>query len=45
MHVTFDRRFYIRTVAIVLVLLFGVIMYFMGRQHTILIGNKTVTVE
>ena len=45
MNVHFDRRFIIRTVAIVLVLLFGVLMYFMGRQHTILFDNKTVTVD
>jgi hypothetical protein len=45
MNIKFDRRFLIRTVALVVVLLFGVLMFFIGKQHTILLDNKTVTVE
>jgi hypothetical protein len=45
MNIKFNRRFLIRTIALVVVLLFGVLMYFVGRQHTILLDNKTVTVE
>jgi hypothetical protein len=45
MKIKFDRRFLIRTSALVVVLLFGVLMFFIGKQHTILLDNKTVTVE
>jgi hypothetical protein len=45
MKLTFDRRFLIRTIALVVVLLFAVLMFFIGKQHTILLDNKTVTVE
>jgi hypothetical protein len=45
MKLTFDRRFLIRTIALVVVLLFAVLMFFIGKQHTILLDNRTVTVE
>ena len=34
------RSFYIRIAAIVLVILLGVLMFFIGKQHTILLDNK-----
>ena len=34
------RSFYIRIAAIVLVILLGVLMFFIGKQHTILIDNN-----
>ena len=45
MKMKFDRQFWIRCAAIVVVLLFGVLMFFIGKQHTILLDNKTVTVN
>jgi hypothetical protein len=45
MNIRFDRQFLIRTAAVVIVLLLGVLMYFVGRQHTVLLDNRTVTVE
>lgn len=34
------RSFYIRIAAIVLVILLGVLMFFIGKQHTILLDNN-----
>ncbi len=33
------RKFFIRTAAIVLILILAVVMFFVGKQHTILIDN------
>ena len=41
----FDRQFWVRCAAIVVVLLFGMLMFFIGKQHTILLDNKTITVN
>lgn len=40
-----DRRFYIRTAAIVLVVLFAILMAYVGKQHTILLDNKNIEVN
>lgn len=45
MKMKFDRQFWVRCAAIVVVLLFGMLMFFIGKQHTILLDNKTVTVN
>jgi len=42
MKLTFNRTFFIRLTAIVLVILLAVWMFFIGKQHTILLDNKTV---
>ena len=39
------RRFFIRAAAIVLIILFGVLMAFIGKQHTILLDNKNIEVN
>lgn len=36
------RSFYIRIAAIVLVILLGVLMFFIGKQHTILLDNNKI---
>lgn len=41
----FDRRFWIRIDAIVVVLLVAVLMFWIGKQHTILLDNKTLEVD
>lgn len=38
----FTRRHLFQLVAIVLVLILGVVMYIVGKQHTILLDNKTL---
>ncbi len=45
MKITFNRTFLMRLIAIVVVLLFGVMLFFIGKQHTVLLDNKTVTVD
>lgn len=45
MKIVVNKMFWVRLVAILLVLLFAVFLFFLGRQHTILVDNKTVTVE
>lgn len=40
-----NRRFYVRAIAIVLVILFAVLMAFVGKQHSILIDNKNIEVN
>jgi len=37
-----DRRLIVRIVAIVLVLILAVVMFHIGKEHTILLDNKTV---
>jgi len=37
------KRLLVRTIAIVAVIALALWMYFIGRQHTILVDNKTVT--
>lgn len=39
------RRFYVRAAAIVIVILFGVLMAFIGKQHTILLDNKNIVID
>lgn len=36
------RRLTIRLICIILLILLGVWMYFLGREHTILVDNKTI---
>jgi len=38
----FTRRHLFQLVAIILVLILGVVMYIVGKQHTILLDNKTL---
>ncbi len=45
MKALFTRTNLMRLVAIVIVLLFAVILFFIGKQHTVLLDNKTVTVN
>lgn len=40
-----NRRFYVRAIAIVLVILFAILMALVGKQHSILIDNKNVEVN
>lgn len=39
------RRFWIRIAAIAVVLLLAVLMFWLGKQHTILLDNKTLEVD
>jgi hypothetical protein len=39
------RRFWIRIAAIAVVLLVAVLMFWIGKQHTILLDNKTLEVD
>jgi len=39
------RKLFIRAAAIVLIILFGVLMAFIGRQHTILLDNKNIEIN
>jgi len=45
MKITFNRIFVMRVVAILLVLLLAVMLFFIGKQHTVLLDNKTITVN
>ncbi|WP_320129999.1 DUF6672 family protein [uncultured Sphaerochaeta sp.] len=45
MKIQFNKRFLVRGIALTVLLLFGILMYFVGRQHTILLDNKTITLE
>ncbi len=45
MKITFNRVFLMRLIAIVVVLLFGMMLFFIGKQHTVLLDNKTITVN
>lgn len=45
MKISFTRTFLMRLIAIVVVLLFAVMLFFIGKQHTILLDNKTITVK
>lgn len=40
-----NKRFYIRAVAIIIVILFAILMAFVGKQHTILLDNKNIEVN
>ncbi|MCY1151977.1 MAG: hypothetical protein PQJ49_00445 [Sphaerochaetaceae bacterium] len=40
-----NKRFYIRAVAIIVVILFAILMAFVGKQHTILLDNKNIEVN
>lgn len=42
MKIEFNKTFYIRLAAIIIVLLIAIWMFFIGKQHTILLDNKTV---
>ncbi len=45
MKTLFTRTNLMRLGAIVIVLLFAVMLFFIGKQHTVLLDNKTVTVN
>ncbi len=45
MKITFNRIFMMRLAAILLVLLLGVVLFFIGKQHAVLLDNKTITVN
>ncbi len=45
MKITFNRIFLMRLLAIVVVLLFSVLLFFIGKQHTVLLDNKTITID
>ncbi len=45
MKITFNRTFLMRLIAIVIILLFGVMLFLIGKQHTVLLDNKTITVN
>ncbi|NBK21318.1 MAG: hypothetical protein EOM68_04750 [Spirochaetia bacterium] len=45
MKITFGRTFLMRLIAIVVVLLLAVMLFFIGKQHTVLLDNKTLTVN
>ncbi len=45
MKMNLTRTFWIRLAAIIVVLLFSVFLFFIGKQHTVLLDNKTVTVD
>lgn len=45
MKITFNRIFLIRLAAIVLVFLFAAMLFLIGKQHTVLLDNKTITVN
>lgn len=38
-----QRTFLIRVAAILIIILFGVFLFFIGRQHTVLLDNNTIT--
>jgi hypothetical protein len=44
MKLALTRTFWFRFVAILIILVFAVVLFFIGKQHTVLIDNKTVTV-
>jgi 16S rRNA G966 N2-methylase RsmD len=44
MKITLNRTFWFRSIAIFIILVFAVFLFFIGKQHTILLDNKTVTV-
>ncbi|NLK05677.1 MAG: hypothetical protein GX315_04875, partial [Spirochaetales bacterium] len=45
MKLNLTRTFWIRTAAIALILVFSVFLFFIGKQHTVLVDNKTVAVN
>lgn len=45
MSISFNRTTWIRLSVIVAILVFSVFLFFIGRMHTILVDNKTVTVN
>lgn len=45
MKITVNRIFLMRLIAIVVVLLFAMVLFFIGKQHTVLLDNKTITVN
>jgi len=45
MKISFTRTFLMRLIAIVVVLLFAVMLFFIGKQHTVLLDNKTITIN
>ncbi len=40
-----NKRFWVRFAAIIVILAFSVFLFFIGRQHTILVDNKTITIN
>ncbi|NCC65396.1 MAG: hypothetical protein EOM15_12150 [Spirochaetia bacterium] len=45
MKLVINRRFWIRLAALCVVLIFSVFLFFIGRQHTILVDNKAITIN
>jgi hypothetical protein len=45
MKLNLTRTFWIRTAAIAIILVFSVFLFFIGKQHTVLVDNKTVAVN
>ncbi len=45
MSIAFNRKTWIRLAAIVVILAFAVFLFLIGRQHTVLVDNKTLTVN
>ncbi len=45
MKLNLTRTFYFRSLAILIILIFAVFLFFVGKQHTVLLDNKTVSVE
>lgn len=40
-----NRRFYVRSAAIFLLVILSVLMFNIGKQHNILLDNKTIAIE
>ncbi|MDY0288781.1 MAG: hypothetical protein RBR15_08160 [Sphaerochaeta sp.] len=45
MKIPFNRMMMMRLAAILLVLVLAVVLFFIGKQHTVLLDNKAVTVN
>ncbi|MGH0053487.1 MAG: DUF6672 family protein [Sphaerochaetaceae bacterium] len=45
MKLSLTRTFWFRLAAILVILLLSVFLFFIGKQHTVLLDNKTVTVD
>ena len=45
MKLNITRTFWIRVAAIAIILVFSVFLFFIGKQHTVLVDNKAVTVN
>ena len=45
MKLIVNKRFWVRSAAIIVILAFSVFLFFIGRQHTILVDNKSITIN